>query len=195
MIARCLALPAAALPVAAVLLLAACGSSASPPPASPEGAISSSPVEEGAPGSVDAGPPGTSTTADATPDDEACSVLEAVEVEEVLGNAVEDAVPALGGCEWIGDPNDASVKVTTSDVARADCVAAFDAAEDQEPLTGLAVPAYWWFDATLGRGALTACLGATQAILNVTAGLDDDLDEDVLRANALELGEIALGRL
>jgi hypothetical protein len=184
-----------AMPAAAMLLLAACGSSASPLPASPEGAISSAPVEQSAPGSAEAGLPGASPTADVTPDDVACSVLEAAEIEEVLANAVENGVPALGGCEWIGDPNDASVKVTTSDVPRADCVDAFDAAEDQEPLAGLAVPAYWWFDASVGGGALTACLGATQVILNVTGGLDDDLDEDVLREHALELGEIALGRL
>ena len=181
--------------VAALPLLAACASSASPVPASPDGAISSAPVEETAPSPRGSGPAGSAPTADATPDDEACSVLEAAEIEDVVGNALEAGVPALGGCEWIGDPNDTTVKVTTSDVAQDDCADAFDAAEDQERLTGLAVPAYWWFDATLGGGAVTACLEATQVILNVTAGLDDDLDEDVVRAHALELVEIALERL
>jgi len=188
--------PSAVAVAIAVSLVAACGASESPAPASGSDGISSMPLEGSAAPPTPAGSTGGEATAGATADDVACSLLEAEEIVDVVGNSVESGTAALGGCEWISEPDETSIQIVTSDVAEAACTDAFDADESQERLTGFTVPAYWFYASEVGGGgAITACLASTMLILNITGGLDDEADEQALLGQARQLVEMALERL
>lgn len=129
---------------------------------------------------------------------DACELLTAGEIESVVGNPVGEGVASTGSdCSWADDPDATSVALLLLDTGASACESALGADEDQQPVEGHGVPAFWtWIDASGGVGTLSLCTdGAGMATVTVSGGLDDESDEAGLRAQAEALADLILDRL
>jgi hypothetical protein len=129
---------------------------------------------------------------------EACSLLSADEISGVVGNAVEDGTGlTLRDCSWGSDPDEisAAVLLTTTGTEEI-CVAAFEGDPGFQSVDGFSSPAFWNWNAIQGGvGSVSVCAGGTMVTVTVSAGLDDTADEAGTRSKAVELAQLALGRI
>jgi hypothetical protein len=171
-------------------LLAACSPAANGPPGSAPGPTSGGAASPTAVTGSDA-PAATEPPASGDAGTTAlCDYLSADEIAGVVGNDVAPGVESFGSCAWSAGPDDTSVSMTRLAVSQAQCAQAAESDAGQVAVEGLPVPAFW--AGAVGVGSLSLCMPDSMLILTVTAGLDDPVDDSVLRAQAEDLAALAL---